>query len=83
MAAADVIAPRHPYYPEGILLSGNDYIANDWNVASLILAFAAGWTLILAVTLLIVRKVNPNLKGSDQGLVLWFVLSECGLSVNQ
>ena len=49
-------------------------MANDWDVVTLILAFAAGWALIAAVTLMIVRRVNPSLKGVDQALVLWFVL---------
>ena len=76
MTVADPRTALHPYYPVGIRLSGNDFIANDWDVASLILAFAAGWALILGLTWLIVRKLNPQLERADQGLVLWFVLSE-------
>jgi hypothetical protein len=64
----------HPYYPNGSLLSGGIFIANDWDVATLILAFAAASALILAVTLVVVRKANANLKASDQALVVWFVL---------
>ena len=64
----------HPYYPPGIRLSGEKFVANDWDVVTLILAFAGGWALIAAVTLMAVKKANPNLKGSDQALVLWFVL---------
>ncbi len=65
----------HPYYPEAVILSGTTFVENNWDVASLISAFAAGWALILGVTLTVVRKVNPGLKALDQGLVLWFVLS--------
>jgi cholestenol delta-isomerase len=75
--AADSAPPLHPYFPEGILLSGNNFVPNDWDVATLILAFAAGITVILGITLVVVRKINPRLKLSDQGLILWFVM--CGL----
>lgn len=65
----------HPYYPVGISLSGDVFIPNDWDVARLILTFAAGWAAIFAVTLVLVRKIAPNLKTLDQAVVLWFVLS--------
>ena len=64
----------HPYYPVGIALSGGTYAANDWHVTQLILAFAAGWATIFVVTLVVVNRVNPNLKSWDRTLVLWFVL---------
>jgi hypothetical protein len=72
--AESVPAALHPYYPPGIHLSGEKFVANDWDVVTLILAFAGGWALIAGVTLMIVKKVNPNLRASDQALVLWFVL---------
>jgi cholestenol delta-isomerase len=75
--AADISPPLHPYFPEGILLSGNNFVPNNWDVTTLILAFAAGITVILGITLAVVRKINPRLKFSDQGLILWFVM--CGL----
>ena len=71
---AEPIAAPHPYYPPGIRLSGETFVANNWDVVTLILAFAGGWALIAGATLGVVRKVNPRLKGSDQALVLWFVL---------
>jgi len=74
--AADTTPPLHPYFPEGIPLSGNNFVPNDWDVATLILAFAAGITVILGITLVVARKINPRLKLSDQGLILWFVM--CG-----
>jgi len=67
------VVPVHPFYPQNLLLS--NFIANDWDFVSLLAAFAAGTTLILGVTLAIVRKIRPGLKGSDQALVLWFVLT--------
>ena len=66
----------HPYFPPGIALSGDLFLPNNWDVLTLVATFMAGWAVILGVTLVIVKKVNPNLKVSDQGLVLWFVLCE-------
>jgi cholestenol delta-isomerase len=66
---------QHPYFPPGIRLSGDKFVANDWDVLTLIAAFGGGWALIAGVTLMVVKKVNPRLKGTDQALVLWFVLS--------
>ena len=74
MSTAEAIAASHPFYPPGIRLSGDRFVANDWDVVTLILAFAGGWALIASVTLGVVRKVNPRLRGTDQALVLWFVL---------
>jgi len=65
----------HPFYPQDVVLSGGTYIANDWDVTSLIVTFAGLWALVLGPTLAVVRKSNPGLKVLDQGLILWFVLS--------
>jgi hypothetical protein len=74
--AAATTPPLHPYFPEGILLSATNFVPNDLDVATLILAFAAGITVILRMTLVVARKINPRLKLPDQGLILWFVM--CG-----
>jgi hypothetical protein len=66
----------HPYYPIGIALSGNTFVANDWDVVSLISAFAAGWAVILGTASVVVKRINPTLKKSDQALVWWFILSK-------
>jgi hypothetical protein len=58
-------------------------VANDWDVFTLILAFGGGWALIAGVTLMVVKKANPRLKGTDQALVLWFVLCECYISLQR
>jgi cholestenol delta-isomerase len=76
MAIVDKLEVIHPYYPIGISLSGGTFTPNDWDVLALILAFAGGWVLIFGVTLVVVKRVNPNLKSWDQALVLWFVLSK-------
>ncbi|KAH6673728.1 EBP domain-containing protein [Halenospora varia] len=67
----------HPYFPEGIPLSGEKYVANDLGAVSLVLAFAVGCFLILGTSLVIACWVNPNLKTSDRALILWFTL--CGM----
>ncbi|KAG0649132.1 Delta(8)-Delta(7) sterol isomerase [Hyphodiscus hymeniophilus] len=66
----------HPFYPPGIHLSGGKFVPNDWDVLTLVAEFIGGWVVIAAVTLLATKKMNPRLKGTDQALVLWFVL--CG-----
>lgn len=65
----------HPYFPEGLTLSGDTFTPNNWDVLSLISTFAAGWAVILGTASLIVKKINPTLKKSDQALVWWFILS--------
>jgi cholestenol delta-isomerase len=77
IAAADTTAPLHPYYPIGIALSGDVFVANDWSASSLVLGFAAGLASILGVAWLVMMKINPRLKASDRALVLWFVSSKC------
>jgi cholestenol delta-isomerase len=76
MAATEVTAPPHPYYPVGIALSGDLFIANAWSVPSLVQTFAAGLAVILLATFWIARNVNSSLSSSDRVLVLWFVLSK-------
>jgi cholestenol Delta-isomerase len=80
MAAADSIPPLHSYYPEGILLSGTNFVPNDLDTVGLVAAFAAGCAVILGSTLLLVKRVNPSLKFTDKALILWFVLSESSWS---
>jgi len=66
----------HPYYPKEAILSGEIFTPNTWSVFRLISTFAACWTFILLTTLIVVRRVYPQLKISDQALTLWFVLSK-------
>ncbi|KAI9054670.1 hypothetical protein LZ554_001822 [Drepanopeziza brunnea f. sp. 'monogermtubi'] len=68
---------NHPYFPPHIVLSGGVFVENDWDVFTLIAIFGAGWVAIMAVTLLLVQKVNSKLSSSDKGLVLWFTLCGC------
>jgi cholestenol delta-isomerase len=75
MAAADSIS-SHPYFPEGLLLSGATFVPNELNAVGLVLAFAAGCVVVLGSTLLLVKRVNPRLKFTDKALILWFVLCE-------
>lgn len=66
---------NHPYYPQDISLSGGVFTRNTLDAVGLVLAFAAGCTVILGSTVLIVGRVNPGLKLTDKALILWFVLS--------
>lgn len=71
-----MVLTSHPYYPQGALLSGNNFIANTWSVPTLVQVFAIDCASLLAVTFVIVRQANPSLKFTDQWKVLWFILSE-------
>lgn len=62
----------HPFYPLGTEVVG--YLANDWSVPSLLGLFAGGWAVILAVTLALVKRRNPQLPGWEKATILWFVL---------
>jgi cholestenol delta-isomerase len=66
----------HPYFPEDVVISGKTFTENTLTVPTLILTFAAGCTLLLITTLLVVRHANAALKLTDLWKVLWFVLSE-------
>jgi cholestenol delta-isomerase len=74
MLKSSTIQPVHPYFPEGLLLSGTTFIPNEYGVAELVGAFGAASALVLLTTLGVVRRFNPKLKGSDQALILWFTL---------
>ncbi|KAL8843261.1 MAG: hypothetical protein Q9176_002214 [Flavoplaca citrina] len=51
------------------------YLANTWSVPTLLVAFAAGWAVILGATNIGVRRHNPALGAGDRAAILWFVLS--------
>ena len=51
------------------------YLANTWSVPTLLVAFAAGWAVILGATNTGVRRHNPALGSGDRAAILWFVLS--------
>ncbi|XMA16269.1 hypothetical protein WAI453_009060 [Rhynchosporium graminicola] len=66
--------PSHPYFPESLILSGGKYVANTWDVATLVTIFFAGFAAIMSFTFMIAMNVNENLRKRDVGLVMWFVL---------
>jgi len=74
--SAQIMTPIHPYFPEVVALSGNEFVPNNLNAGELILRFGAVWATILAVAFVVARKINPRLSGTDEALVLWFVLCE-------
>ena len=78
MASSSIPIPPHPFYPPEINLAG--YLANDWDVPTLVGLFFSGWAAITAATIYGVRSYNPRLSGRDQAALMWFVLSESGPS---
>ncbi|KAF4624860.1 hypothetical protein G7Y89_g13309 [Cudoniella acicularis] len=77
MRDSEAMTTTHPYFPEGLLLSGGIYVPNTFGAISLVIAFAGGCFFILGTALIVANWVNPNLKTSDRGLILWFTL--CGM----
>ena len=65
----------HPFYPLEANIVG--YLANRWSVPTLLGIFAAGWVVILGITLALVRSHNPKLPSREKATILWFVLSAC------
>jgi cholestenol Delta-isomerase len=64
----------HPFYPIEAEIVG--YLANDWDVPTLLTYFAAIWITILGATWGTVKRLNADLSTGDQICILWFVLSE-------
>ena len=79
MDASSFPIPPHPFYPPDINLVG--YLANDWDVPTLIALFFGGWTILTFGTIYGARTYNPRLGGWDQAALMWFVLSESHLSI--
>ena len=71
---ANSMPSTHPFYPPELKVAG--YVANDWDVPTLLVVFALCWVVVLGTTSVVVGKVNPDLRGWDRALVLWFVLSK-------
>ncbi|MCJ1360199.1 MAG: hypothetical protein MMC33_010202 [Icmadophila ericetorum] len=63
----------HPFYPLEVEIVG--YLANDWSVPALLGLFAAGWAVILAVTLSVVKRFNPQVPSWERAVIMWFILS--------
>jgi cholestenol delta-isomerase len=76
MNQSNLVQPSHPYYPQGLILSGTTFVENGWGVFELISTFSAGWAMILGTASIVVKRVNPTLGKSDQALVWWFILCE-------
>jgi cholestenol Delta-isomerase len=72
VSASNIPIPPHPFYPPEINLVG--YLANDWDVPTLVGLFFGGWAVISAVTISGIRWYNPRLGGWDQATTMWFVL---------
>jgi cholestenol delta-isomerase len=75
MPAPTSAEPLHPYYPIDATVVG--FVANDWNTLELCTVFAAGCAVIFIITYNIVRRLRPQVSGSDLATVMWFVLCGC------
>lgn len=64
--------PPHPFYPIEAEIVG--YLANDLSVPALLGFFAAGWVVILSVTLAVVKRFNPNIPSREKAVIMWFIL---------
>ncbi|KAI9373780.1 Emopamil-binding protein [Aspergillus egyptiacus] len=65
----------HHYYPPTIQLP--HYAANTSSVISLIVQFGILWAAVLAVAILLIRRVHPSASRSDQLAFLWMCLTGC------
>jgi len=68
----------HPFYPIETEIVG--YLANEWSVPTLLGVFAAGWAVILAATLAVVKRHNPTLPSGEKAVILWFILCKLNQS---
>lgn len=67
-------AGLHPYYPIEAEVIG--YLANEYDVPTLLGIFATGCTAIFAITYLLVSRIRRDIPTSELLTVMWFVL--CG-----
>lgn len=65
----------HPYYPLEVEIAS--YLANEWSMVTLLTIFSTLCASILAITLVVVKKVHPNLHDADKAAIWWFVLCMC------
>ncbi|GKT53904.1 emopamil binding protein [Colletotrichum tofieldiae] len=65
-------APWHPYYPMNAELP--HYTANETPLPKLLVTFAATIASVVVVTVMVARRIHPNMITSDQLIVAWFAL---------
>lgn len=68
--------PLHPYYPLEVEIAG--YIANEYSVIQLLLAFGTGCAAILFVTYIAAKRIRSQIPTSELLILMWFVLSKLG-----
>lgn len=68
--------PLHPYYPLEVEIAG--YIANEYSVIQLLLAFGSGCAVILSVTYVAAKRIRSQIPTSELLTLMWFVLSKLG-----
>lgn len=65
----------HPYYPIQVEIAS--YLANEYSVTVLLSLFTAICVSIILTTTFIVKKVHPNLPGTEKAAIWWFVICKC------
>ncbi|KAK4997849.1 hypothetical protein LTR66_002809 [Elasticomyces elasticus] len=71
--ASAMAKAAHPYYPLGVEIV--DYAANEWSVPVLLGVFFGGLAVLFYATYLVVKRVHPQMRGSEMVTIMWFVLS--------
>lgn len=66
--------PQHPYYPVEAEILG--YIANEYSVPQLLLAFGCGCVAILSITCVAAKRIRGQMPMSELLTIVWFVLSK-------
>jgi len=67
-------APLHPFYPLEVEIAG--YLANTYSVPILLALFAAWMGIILALTRLVVKRLQPEMISTERLTIMWFMLSK-------
>ena len=69
----EMVPPLHPFYPLGSEIVG--YLANDWNVPTMLAAFVGCMVVLMGSTYMAVERFLPNLTSGNKFALHWFVLS--------
>ncbi|KAL9944892.1 hypothetical protein D7B24_009410 [Verticillium nonalfalfae] len=65
--------PIHPFHPLDAIV--NDYVENTMSTLTILTIFASTCVAILLPTLLLIRRLRPNLSTGDVSTAMWFIVS--------
>ncbi|KAF3352479.1 Coiled-coil domain-containing protein [Verticillium dahliae VDG1] len=65
--------PVHPFHPLDAIV--NDYVENTMSTLTILTIFASTCVAILLPTLLLIRRLRPNLSTGDVSTAMWFIVS--------